>query len=125
MVLYIGGVYQGKLDCAKKRYLLAEEDVFDCGAEGGVEFGKKCLYRLEEFTLRCAKNGENAVEIFKSAKEQWAESVLICADIFCGVVPMGAEMRAWREQTGRLCEYLSENAESVWRVFCGLEQKLK
>ena len=52
-------------------------------------------------------------------------SFLICCDIFCGVVPMGADMRAWRDMTGRLCAYLSGEAQGVFRLFCGLEQKLK
>jgi len=34
-------------------------------------------------------------------------------------------MRAWRDMTGRLCAYLSSEADSVTRMFCGLEQKLK
>lgn len=45
--------------------------------------------------------------------------------MFCGVVPMGAETRAWRQDTGRLTQYLSREAEHVSRIFCGLEQRLK
>ena len=54
-----------------------------------------------------------------------AQFALICRDIFCGVVPMGAENRAWRQKTGRLCQYLSREAEQVSRIFCGLEQRMK
>jgi adenosyl cobinamide kinase/adenosyl cobinamide phosphate guanylyltransferase len=50
---------------------------------------------------------------------------LILQDIFCGVVPMGAENRAWRQRTGRLAQYLSKEATQVSRIFCGLEQRLK
>ncbi|MBR2131015.1 MAG: hypothetical protein IJ955_00510 [Oscillospiraceae bacterium] len=32
---------------------------------------------------------------------------------------MGAEMRAWRQTTGRLCQYLSREAKQVSRIFCG------
>ena len=51
--------------------------------------------------------------------------ILIMQDIFCGVVPMGAENRAWRQRTGRLSQYLSKEANQVSRIFCGLEQRLK
>ena len=34
---------------------------------------------------------------FQSRREQWQDSILICEDISAGVVPMGAEMRAWQE----------------------------
>ena len=42
-----------------------------------------------------------------------------------GVVPMGAENRAWRQRTGRLSQYLSREADRVSRIFCGLELRLK
>ena len=67
----------------------------------------------------------DAVEIFRSCREQWRDSILICEDISAGVVPMGADMRAWRQMNGLLCRYLSGEAAQVSRLFCGLEQRLK
>lgn len=125
MVLVIGGAYQGKLAFAKQNYLLSDADVFSCTEESGIVFGARCIDRIEAFTLWCLQNGKDATQIFKDHRAEWENSVLICQDIFCGVVPLGAEMRAWREMTGRLCAYLSSEAESVLRIFCGLEQKLK
>ena len=125
MEFIIGGAYQGKLDCALKKYNLTENEIFTCTEEHGIEFGARCIYKIEEFTLWCVRNGKDATEIFKENRDKWADSVLICQDIFCGVVPLGADMRAWRDMTGRLCAYLSEEAASVTRIFCGLEQRLK
>ena len=125
MVLIIGGAYQGKLALAKKKYDLSDNEIFTCTEKSGIEFGARCIDKIEEFTLWCVRNGKDAAEIFKVNRPKWKNSVLICQDIFCGVVPMGADMRVWRETTGRLCAYLSEEAGSVSRVFCGLEQKLK
>ena len=125
MEFIIGGAYQGKLDCALKKYNLTENEIFTCTEEHGIEFGARCIYKIEEFTLWCVRNGRDATEIFKENREKWENSVLICMDIFCGVVPLGADMRAWRDMTGRLCAYLSEEAASVTRMFCGLEQRLK
>ncbi|MBQ4354409.1 MAG: bifunctional adenosylcobinamide kinase/adenosylcobinamide-phosphate guanylyltransferase [Clostridia bacterium] len=125
MHLIIGGAYQGKLDCAKKRFMVRDEEIFTCSEESGIVFGARCINCLEEFTLWCVKNKADAAEIFRAHRKEWENSILICEDIFCGVVPLGADMRAWREATGRLCAYLSSEAESVTRMFCGLEQKLK
>ena len=125
MILVIGGAYQGKLDCAKKRFGLTDGDVFSCTEADGIAFGARCIDRLEEFALWCVKNGRDAVEIMRENHAAWADSVLICEDIFCGVVPLGADMRAWREAAGRLAAYLAAEAETVTRVFCGLEEKLK
>ncbi len=125
MHFIIGGAYQGKLDCAKKKYSVTDEEIFTCTEASGIEFGARCINKIEEFTLWCVRNGKDAAEIFKENRDKWTDSVLICMDIFCGVVPMGADMRAWRDMTGRLCAYLSSEAQSVTRMFCGLEQRLK
>ena len=125
MVLIIGGAYQGKLTLAKRRYGVSEEDIFTCTEENGIVFGARCINQIEAFTLWCVRNGADATEIFKANREKWENGVLICADIFCGVVPVDAEMRFWREMTGRLCAYLCEEAQSVTRMFCGLAQDLK
>ena len=124
MVLIIGGAYQGKLDFAKIAFSLSEDDIFTCDSSE-IDFSKRCINRVEEFTLACVQSGLDPSEYFKAHKEDWKDSILICEDIFCGVVPMGAEMRAWRQATGRLCQYLSREAAEVSRIFCGLEQKLK
>ena len=46
-------------------------------------------------------------------------------DISAGVVPMDPEVRRWREENGKFGRYLAENAEAVYRVFCGLEQRIR
>ena len=125
MHFIIGGAFQGKLEYAKREYMLDDSEVFICSAEKDVEFGARCIYKIEEYTFRCVKNGVDAVEVFRAGRDKWADSVLICGDIFCGVVPVEKDMRAWRDMTGRLCAYLSSQAESVVRIFCGLEQRLK
>lgn len=125
MDFIIGGAYQGKLDCAKRKFDLSDSEIYTCTEDEDIRFGAKCIDKLEEFTLRCVRTGADALGIFRENRELWKDSVLICCDIFCGVVPMGADMRAWREMTGRLCAYLAQEAGSVTRVFCGLEQKLK
>ena len=51
--------------------------------------------------------------------------MLIGVDFSCGVVPMDAEMRRWRDENGRPNNYLSARAERVVRMFCGLPQVLK
>ena len=124
MVLIIGGAYQGKLDYAKAAFSIADDEVFACdGVE--IDFSRRCIYRIEEFTLACVLENNDPTEYFRSRRERWKDSILICQDIFCGVVPLGAEIRAWRQATGRLCRYLSGEAAQVSRLFCGLEQRTK
>ena len=120
MILVIGGAYQGKLDFAREAFGLREGEIHTCGA-GEIDFTKRCIYRLEAFTLA----HPDPIACFQAHWDQWQDSILICQDISCGVVPLGAENRAWRQKTGRLCQYLAGEADRVSRIFCGLEQRLK
>ena len=120
MVFIIGGAYQGKLDYAKESFGFTDDQVFTCGA-GDIDFSKPCVNAIEEFVYGC----DDPVGYFKSHADQWKDSVLICQDMSGGVVPLGADMRSWRQKNGRLCQYLSKEADRVSRIFCGLEQRLK
>jgi adenosyl cobinamide kinase/adenosyl cobinamide phosphate guanylyltransferase len=130
MHLIFGGVYQGKLDYAKERYQLNEQDIFCCTAEEGpagpyLDFTKKVVYRLEEFVLCCVRCGIEAADYLEANREKWRDTVFICTDISSGVVPFEPELRAWREMAGRTLMYLGKDAEEVTRLFCGLPQKIK
>ena len=120
MILIIGGAYQGKLDFAKETLGITDADVHTCSA-GEIDFSKRCIYKIEEFTY----GHFDPIGYFQTHKDEWQDSILILQDIFCGVVPMGTENRAWRQNTGRLAQYLSKEADRVSRIFCGLEQRLK
>lgn len=125
MDLITGGAYQGKTEYAKESFALKENDFFDCAEAPEVDFSRRCINKTERFTLWCARNGMDAAGYFEAHREEWRNSVIICADVSSGVVPLGADMRAWREQNGKLCVYLSARAQTVTRVFCGLPQRLK
>lgn len=124
MKLIIGGAYQGKRDFAKAAFHLTEANIFTCTGEK-IDFSAPCIDKIEEFTLACVETGKDPVELFREKEPLWENAVLICQDIFCGVVPIDATMRQWRQETGRLCQYLTKHADSVSRIFCGLEQRLK
>lgn len=124
MILIIGGAYQGKLDYAKSAFELTDGDVFSC-AGGEIDFSKRCIDKIEEFTWACVHAGVDPRDYFRENRERWRDSILICRDLSCGVVPMEAELRKWRQINGRLCQYLSGEADQVIRIFCGLEQRLK
>lgn len=120
MTFIIGGSYQGKREFAKKQFGLTDERIFTCGS-GSIDFSYPCVCKIEEFV----RNREDPIDYFRAHRTQWQNSVLIMDDVFCGVVPMGAENRAWRQKCGQLAQYLAGEAESVSRIFCGLEQRLK
>lgn len=125
MNLIIGGAFQGKTDYARARFSLKNEDIFVCTTENAPDFSKKCVKHLEEFALFALRRGEEPRAVLEACRETWADSVLILNDISCGVVPMDAETRAWREACGRMAAYLAGEADTVTRLFCGIPQVLK
>lgn len=124
MHLIIGGAFQGKLDYAKQEYRLADSDVCDCSAQM-PDFSKQCICHLEMAAWNWLREGKEPKLEMAACRERWQDCVLICNDISAGVVPMEAEVRAWREAVGRMLNDLAPQAETVTRVFCGLPQRLK
>lgn len=124
MDIIIGGAYQGKLDYAKETFAVSEEDVFVCGDSCEIDYSKKCIYHIEKFALACVREGLVPREVFK-AEQCCEDAVIICEDIFCGVVPIDDTLRAWREACGRLMNDITPKADSVTRIFCGIPQRLK
>lgn len=124
MELIIGGAFQGKLAYAKNKYGLAEADICDC-SKSDIDCSASCIYHFERFALKCVKNGNNGIKILSGSLPSLKNAVIICDDISCGVVPVEAELRAWRELTGRMLEMISKNADIVTRMFCGIPQRIK
>ena len=124
MILIIGGAYQGKLEFAKETFGITDSQICLCGGEE-MDFSRTCIAQLEEYVRIALEQGEDPVAVFKANRDRWQDSILICRDISCGVVPLNREDRRWRQATGRLCQYLAGEADRVSRIFCGLEQRLK
>lgn len=128
MDVIFGGAYQGKLEYVKEHFNISEDDIFYCNKDMDkleIDFSKKVIYKLEEFTLACVKQKIEAKEYFIENKLKLKGKIIICTDISQGVVPMDKEIRAWREMNGRAMIYLSNQASSVTRIFCGLPQLIK
>lgn len=119
MNLIIGGVYQGKLTYAMETFGVKPEEVFRCTAEPVLEPSKRCVYGFEQYLLACLRAGKEPETDFPP------DAVVICQDLFCGVVPTDPEERQWRELAGRTLTRLAAQADSVTRIFCGLPQRLK
>lgn len=105
MTLIIGGAYQGKRDYAL--------NALGCAPEKIVE-------HVERLILEMLRQGKNPLTEIERLVDTWQESVVLLEDISCGVVPVDAEERAWREAAGRCGVYLASRAECVIRVFCGI-----
>ena len=123
MKLIFGGAFQGKLEYAKKNFDI--KTVCECSETAEPDFSKDAVCALEKFVLKCVRDGVEAADYFRENKEKWQDKVLILTDVSQGIVPMDAELRAFREMNGRLMLYLASEAEEVIRVVCGIGKKVK
>ena len=125
MVLIFGGAYQGKLDFAMKKFNIKDTDIFTCTEDSFPDFSKKIIDRAELFFLKCVIAGIEPRDILCENINMLQDKIVIARDISQGIVPIDSVQRAWREASGRAMMYLAGEAEEVYRVFCGLSEKLK
>lgn len=122
MIFIYGGSYQGKLEFAKARYGLSDGDIFLCDeANGAPDWEARCLAYVDRWVLNRVRSGVDPLSAFHARPD----AIVIATDISCGVVPVDATLRAWREACGRLNAQLTARSEAVWRVFCGIGERLK
>ena len=123
MILIIGGSYQGKLDFARERFSLSEDDIFTCTEETSApDLTRRCVAYLDRYALNRVRAGAEPIEGLKNLRR---DAILISTDISCGVVPIDPVARAWREACGRMNNALAREADEVWRLFCGIPQRVK
>lgn len=120
MILIIGGAYNGKLDYVKKTYNIKDDDIFFCD-KNEIDFSKKVIYGLHKFTYY----DSDCVKFIKDNIGKFNEKIIICDDISSGIVPLQKKDRLWRENTGKCLQFLSLNANEIYRIFFGIELVLK
>lgn len=126
MMLIIGGSHQGKLEFARARYGLADGEVFLCDADtDALDPSRRCVAYVERWVLNRLRAGADPEAEIEALLPALQGAVVIATDISSGVVPMDPLMRAWRETCGRVSARLAARSDEVWRLFCGLPQRLK
>lgn len=135
MELILGGYAQGQLDFAKSCY--PDAVVFDensCNtlfAEQPGEIGDNAVKIWNNFNISVKKmieSGKSDDEIRDMIQRLITfhkNLVVISDEIGCGIIPMNANERHFREFIGRIQCFLAEKAERVFRVVCGIPQRIK
>lgn len=119
MLFVIGGAYQGKLDYVKERFGIDDSEIFTCTEDSAPDFSKRVIYHYEKYVMYAVRNGEEPFCGFAD------NQIVIMDDLNCGVVPVDAGIRAYREAAGRAGCALTRRADEVVRIFCGLPKMLK
>lgn len=106
MVLVVGGTNQGKYVFAKT---LSEDVVRDLHVE----------------IRACMERGEDPWKLAVQIQSEHQSGVITIAELGCGLIPVDAFDRDYREIVGRISCELARNAEAVYRVCCGIATQIK
>lgn len=119
-----GGAYQGKLAYARRLYPgMTWTDGKSCRMD---EIGIcSAVYAFHEFVKRWLEAGRSSAELTDLLLEETKERIIVCDEIGCGLVPVDAFEREYREETGRIMTALAERAERVDRVVCGIGTRIR
>ena len=122
--LILGGRFQGKLEFILERGGFSLADVAD---ETVPEqwLHKPVLNRLHRLVFRLLQEGGDPQEFLEDVLRRNPDAIVLCNEIGCGVVPVGALERRYRETVGHLCCDLARRAGRVIRIQCGLPMTLK
>lgn len=119
-----GGSFQGKLAYGKSLYPgMAWTDGKSCG----LDEIRSCraVHGFQEFVKRWLKAGRSPKDLTAAILEENKDIIIVCDEIGCGLVPVDAFEREYREETGRIMTALAEHAEWVDRVVCGIGMRIR
>lgn len=109
MIFIVGGSSQGKLHYAKKHW------------KGKYQI----INHYHEIVKNQLQNGKDPMKEAEKLLETKENFVIISDEMGCGLVPMDAFEREYREQSGRVNCYLASRADQVIRVICGIGNRIK
>lgn len=109
MILIVGGSSQGKLFYAKEHW---KEEY-------------QIINHYHEIVKNQLQNGKNPMKEAEKLLETKEKLVIISDELGCGLVPMDAFEREYREQSGRVNCYFASRADQVIRVICGIGNRIK
>lgn len=108
MILVTGGLGSGRHKFVRQHF--AGRDCF--------EFGPA---QARESLAAGVDPSEAAQQLFK----RHPDAVIITQEVGCGIVPMDAEERAWREALGRAACALARKSETVILMTAGIGTAIK
>ena len=124
MIFVTGGSYQGKLEYAKKLYPDAEwADGAGCSLQELLSCGAVDHFHL--FVRRWLQERKTPKKLTEAILDKNRDLIIVCDEIGCGLVPVDAFEREYRESVGRICTELAKNADEVYRVTCGIGNRIR
>lgn len=126
MIVITGGAYQGKMEvaknlCKKKNPVIAEGE---SASQKELEQAD-IIAHFHLYIKRLMEEGGVPENQVQELIQKNPTVILEITQLGCGVVPMEAFDRSYREKVGRISCQLAEIAEAVYLVNCGISKRLK
>ena len=126
MILIVGGAYQGKLDYVLNRFELTKDNVSFCTDEDTTyPLGNEIICQVDKWILSLLRADKNITSEINQFIKDNQDTIVICDDISCGVVPVDPLIRKWREEVSKFLGVLAINSDEVIRLYCGIPARLK
>ncbi|MGI6070408.1 MAG: bifunctional adenosylcobinamide kinase/adenosylcobinamide-phosphate guanylyltransferase [Blautia sp.] len=124
MELIIGGAYQGALAYAQELFEeLQWVDGRSCSEEELMQ--AQGVSDFQEYIRRMMEQGISVDDLAGRLYERNPKLIIVTCEVGCGVVPVDAFLRKYREKTGRICTELAGKSSRVHRVVCGIGKVIK
>ncbi|WP_330397838.1 bifunctional adenosylcobinamide kinase/adenosylcobinamide-phosphate guanylyltransferase [Lachnoclostridium sp. An169] len=122
--LVTGGAYQGKSRYAEKLYPGIE---WADGATCPLSEAEHCrgMKNFHLFIRRWLLSGDTKERLLAILLEKNGNLAVVFDEIGCGLVPVDAFEREYREAAGRICTGLARSAVRVDRVVCGIGSRIR
>lgn len=126
MILVTGGAYQGKLEAAKN-ICRKQNPVIAEGENACLEEMERAdiISHFHLYMKKLMQEGTEPEEQVKELVQKNPNVILTVTQLGCGVVPMDAFDRSYREKVGRISCKLAKQAKQVYLVNCGIIKPLK
>ena len=124
MILVIGWANQGKTLYATEKFQVSRW-IFggDCDME--EIFTAQGICHFEALVERMIKEEKDVKSFLEKLIKLNSDIIIVSNELGCGLVPVDAFLRRFREEHGRACTFLAAQAKEVHRVFCGIGTVIK
>ncbi len=131
MIFVIGGRNQGKTaysvnlckELHKKEMILIADGKLPVTYETLLQ--ADLITHFELIVRRAMEDGCDPYELADKLIKNNPMAVVTADEIGCGIVPMDAFERNYRETDGRVCQKIAAYSSEVHRVICGIGMRIK
>lgn len=126
MELYIGGIGQGKLQYVLQKRGFMQPIIADGAVCTSEDLSEADIINHFHLYLRSMlKQQADVVVLLEQVLYKCQDTFIIMDEVGCGIVPMDAFERQYRELAGRIGCTLAQHASHVERITCGIGCVLK